>query len=61
MAADVASKAWKFLEWPHETNPSEEFQMHDLEFKVAVQDLEIATHRAQTMLKVDLRVTPDVT
>ena len=37
----------------------ETFQNHDLNFKVAVQDLEIATHCAQKMLKVHLRAAPD--
>ena len=59
VAADVASKALKLLEWLQEQIPREEFQNHDLDFKVAVQDFEMATHRAQQMLKVDLRAAPD--
>ena len=58
VAADVASKALTLLEWLQEL-PEETFQNHDLNFKVAVQDIEIATHRAQQMLKVDLRTAPD--
>ena len=39
--------------------PAETFQNHDLNFKVAVQDLEIATHRVQKVHKVDLRTAPE--
>ena len=58
VAMDVASKALKLLEWLQEL-PTETFQNNDLNFKVAVQDLEIATHRAQKVLKVDLCTAPE--
>ena len=59
VAADMATKATRLLEWFRDKFPEEQFQNHSLELKVAVQDLEAATFHVQKVLNLELRAASD--